>query len=197
VTAFDAAAELAKIEADYEAEVAEIRAELEADLKELRELRSSDRFLEEMRIASVFGGELPSEHDLRDRADRRLREADERRLRRLQALERMRGLRKATRSRGGHPDTDYDGLAVAKVVRELKLAERNGHEPRSPGAIAGSSKGALSRNAVLRIERLIDEGVLDWDFRGDRLGINGEFRATPEKISLRALERAAGLEPLT
>jgi hypothetical protein len=202
VVSIDLGAELARIEADYQRRRDEAEAEYQADLKALREVRQAyeedpERWFRDQSIYSLFGGTLMTEDDLAARRDRGVREADKERLRRLQALEQMRGLVKAARSTGGAPDKDYDGLAVAKVVRELKLAGRNGQEPPSPAALSKRSNGALSDNAAKRIERLTAAGVLDWNFDRDQLGIGGQFRTTPEKISLRALERAAGLEPLT
>jgi hypothetical protein len=100
--------------------------------------------------------------------------------------------RKETR---GTSEKGFDGRQVETAVRMWKL--RGQHDPpTSQNAIAEATK--LSRPAVRRIVRLVTVGALDWDEKRGRgwLGISALFRATPSTISLRALEKAHGLEPL-
>lgn len=97
-------------------------------------------------------------------------------------------------SRTGAPDTFYKRDEVKRA-----LVLWRGRET-SPQQISQSSiaRPGFPRTAVRRVIRLDEHGAFELGPRGGLrlLGINGEFRAAPEKISLRTLERALGLEPL-
>lgn len=95
----------------------------------------------------------------------------------------------------GAPAKSFPGEAVEDAVRRWKLRETH-TPPTSQNAIAAATM--LSRPVIRRIVRLVAVNALDWDERRGKgwLGINGLFRATPSRISLRELEKAHGLEPL-
>jgi hypothetical protein len=105
------------------------------------------------------------------------------------------GLGERQKGDPGAREKDFAGALVEDAVRMWKLRETH-DPPTSQNAIA--ERTGLSRAAVRRIVRLVAVGALEWDKkRGPRwLGIDGQFRATPSTISLRALEKAHGLVPL-
>jgi hypothetical protein len=99
-----------------------------------------------------------------------------------------------TRSKAGAPEALYDRDEIARVLTLWR------NRSTLPQAVSQSSlaRGTFPRTAVRRVIRLDDNGAFQLGPRGGLrlLGINGEFRAAPKRVSLRALERALGLEPL-
>jgi hypothetical protein len=130
----------------------------------------------------------------------RLRQADEDYRRQLEAFDlRKTALLDLIESKdvpeSGAPDKDFSGPAVEDAVRLWKLGQKQS-PPASQNAIAKATD--LSRSAVRRIVRLVAVGALDWSEQRGKgwLGIDGLFRATPQRVSLRELEKAHGLKPL-
>jgi hypothetical protein len=195
----DDRAEVARIEANYQARVAAYEASFREHCAAVDEIAAHPEWQSQMFVElQVTGGKVVmTKQQAMVERDRMIREAKDDRERDFRALEQKRQLMRSAPAKGGAVEKDYDGPAIAKVVRELKLAERNGQKRPSSRALAERSNGQLARNAVMRIERLITVGMLDWDFDRDWLGANESFGPTPGTISLRALERTAGLEPLT
>jgi hypothetical protein len=101
------------------------------------------------------------------------------------------GRRKGT---AGAPDAFYDRSEIKRVLLAWRRRET------APQQISRTSlaRPGFSRTAVRRVIRLDENGAFRLGARGGLklLGINGEFRAAPTRISLRALERSLGLEPL-
>jgi hypothetical protein len=102
-----------------------------------------------------------------------------------------RGRRKGA---AGAPDAFYDREEIKRVLRLWR------DRSTAPQKISQTSlaRPGFSRTAVRRVIRLDEHGAFELGSRGRLrlLGIHGEFRAAPKKVSLRALERALGLEPL-
>ena len=95
---------------------------------------------------------------------------------------------------GGSPDALYPREEIARALRGW----RNRNDSPQQVSQASLARAEFSRTAVRRVIRLDEHGAFDLGQRGGlRLhGTNGEFRAAPKKVSLRALERALGLPPL-
>jgi hypothetical protein len=104
--------------------------------------------------------------------------------------------RRTRRKKGtaGAPEGKYERDEIKRVL----LAWRS--RTTAPQHITKSSlaRPGFSRTAVRRVIRLDEHGAFHFGPRGglELLGISGEFRAAPARVSLRALERALGLDPL-
>jgi hypothetical protein len=102
--------------------------------------------------------------------------------------------KRAAKGTAGSPDALYPREEIKRAL--LLWRSRS----TSPQQVSQSSiaRPGFSRVAVRRVIRLDEHGAFELGPRGGLrlLGINGEFRAVPKKVSLRALERALGLEPL-
>jgi len=103
--------------------------------------------------------------------------------------------KRAARRRVGTPDTLYDRDEIKRVV----LLWRNRETSPQQISVTSLARRGFSRAAVRRVIRLDEHHAFSLGPRGGLSlhGIDGEFRAAPRKVSLRALERALGLEPLS
>jgi hypothetical protein len=95
----------------------------------------------------------------------------------------------------GAPEAFYDRDEIKRAV-ELWRGRDSLPQEISQTSIA---RPGFPRTAVRRALRLDEHGAFELGPRGGLrlLGIDGEFRAAAKKVSLRALERTLGLEPLT
>lgn len=102
--------------------------------------------------------------------------------------------RRSRRRRRGRRDTFY---AREEIARVLTLWRNRNTLPQqlTPSSLARKD---FSRTAVTRVLNLDNHGAFQLGPRGGLrvYGNNGEFRAARKTESLRALERALGLEPL-
>jgi hypothetical protein len=98
------------------------------------------------------------------------------------------------RKRRGAPDTLYPREEITRVLKRCRDPSAR-PEQLTPTALA---REEFSRVAVARVQRLDKAGAFRLGSRGGLrvYGNNGEFRAAGKTVSLRALERALGLEPL-
>jgi hypothetical protein len=102
--------------------------------------------------------------------------------------------KRAAKGSAGAPDALYDR---EEIKRALCLWRDRATSPQQISQ-ASIARPGFSRTAVRRVIRLDEHGAFERGPRGGLrlLGIRGEFRAAPKKVSLRALERALGLTPL-